>query len=477
MLHAERSRSVLDGAGRDTEVWRFTGKLLRGPSEALVSPTAGYLGPTIRARQGQRVRIRFDNALPEPSIVHWHGLDVSAANDGHPRDAIGPSSSYVYDFTVAQRAGTYWYHPHPHQRTGAQVYMGLAGLFIVDDPDELALGLPSSEQQLTLVLQDRIVGSDGELVYDADPMVGLLGDRVFVNGVASTPIRVGAGSHRIRILNGSNARIFKLAWSDRSPMTVIGTDGGLLAAPIVRPYVMLGPGERIDLWADFATAPGGDDLWLDSLAFDAGGSGMMGMRGGMMGMRGGRMGRARSSPAPAVANGAPLRLVRFVVRGSAPRLTLPDHLIAMNGHSDAEVVNRDHPKRFDVEMAMMQWRLNGRPFEMDELASNERIRLGAIEDWEFRNLGGMMTMPHPIHLHGGQFQIIERNVDRRFDGINESVREGLIDQGWKDTFLLMPGDRVRIRLRFQNHAGLFMYHCHNLEHEDMGMMRNFLVEA
>jgi FtsP/CotA-like multicopper oxidase with cupredoxin domain len=141
------------------------------------------------------------------------------------------------------------------------------------------------------------------------------------------------------------------------------------------------------------------------------------------------------------------------------------------------VVNPEHPRRFAVSMAMMRWTLNGQPFDMNEVAANERIRLGATEDWEFSNADGMMTMAHPIHVHGGQFQIVKRTVAPAWQGVASTMADGLVDDGWKDTFLLMPGETVRIRVRFERHAGLFLYHCHNLEHEDMGMMRNFRVEA
>ena len=138
----------------------------------------------------------------------------------------------------------------------------------------------------------------------------------------------------------------------------------------------------------------------------------------------------------------------------------------------AEVVNGREPRRFEVSMAMMRWMLNGAPFEMEEVAANERIKRGVTEDWEFANLAGMMALPHPIHIHGGQFQIVSRA-----GASAPTVADGLVDGGWKDTFLLLPGERVRVRVRFARHAGLFLYHCHNLEHEDMGMMRNFRVET
>jgi blue copper oxidase len=457
-----------DGSGAH-EVWRFDGKLLSGPPQALVPFAGGYLGPTIRARSGQRLRVKFDNALAEPSIVHFHGLDVSAANDGHPRLAVGPGGSYGYDFTLEQRPGTYWYHPHPDGRTGPQAYMGLAGLFIVDDPDASAMGLPTGEQELPLVLQDRAVDGRGDLVYAPNPMIGLLGDRVFINGRAAAPITVNAGCYRLRLLNGSNARIFKLAWSHGAPVMVLGSDGGLLAAPVAKPYVMLAPGERVEVWADFGKTP--DEVRLESLAFEGGQAGMRGMGAGMMD------GRDRSGMSAAVPNGAPMPVCRFLVKGSGPRLPLPKRLSPPAWRPEEEVANLGRPRRFSAAMGMMRWTLNGHTFAMDDVASNERVKLGTTEDWEFTNVPHMMPLPHPIHLHGAQFQIVERRVSAGWESAAATVSAGLVDEGWKDTFLLMPGESVRLRVRFARHAGLFLYHCHNLEHEDMGMMRNFLVSA
>ncbi len=471
-LKATRGQVALDGSStRGTEVLRFEGRVVAGASNALVQDDVGYLGPTFRVRPGQRVRVAFENGLQEPSIVHWHGLDLSEENDGHPRFAVEAGSRRQYEFRVDDRPGTYWYHPHPDGRTGHQVAAGMAGLFLVTDGDDSARGLPAPDFDLPLVIQDRLIDADGQFVYAPNPMLGYLGDRVLVNGRTEASFDVRAGSYRLRLVNGSNARIYKLAWSDGRPMQVVGTDGGLLASPISRPFVMLAPGERLEIWTDFVSPQPSEGVWLESRAFDIGG-GMMGD--GMMG--GGMMGGIASG-GPSLANGAAFRICRFVVKGVGTRLLLPRHLSPVLWRSPEEVVNRDQPRRFAVSMAMMRWVLNGEPFDMAEVAANERIRLGVTEDWEFSNTTGMMTTAHPIHVHGGQFQIVERQVSAPWQKAAATMDGGLVDDGWKDTFLLRPGERVRIRVRFARHAGLFLYHCHNLEHEDMGMMRNFRVEA
>jgi blue copper oxidase len=462
VLRAAAAEVMLDPAAKQaTRVWRYEGRLIKGPAETLTASPDSYLGPTFRVRPGQRVRVRFENALPEASLVHWHGLDVAQENDGHPRYAVEPGGSRVYDFQVTDRPATYWYHPHPHQRTAPQVYAGLAGLFIVSDGQDGARGLPAPAFELPLVLQDRVLGADGQLIYQPNPMMGFLGDRMFVNGRETPHFEVKEGTYRLRVLNGSNARIYKLAWSDGSPMVVLGTDGGLLGAPVTRPYLMLAPGERADLWADFGRGPSGTEVALQSLSFSAGGMGHMG-----------GMGRGRGGGSSG--NDGTLHLCRFAARGKGERLTLPRRLEAPAFGPPEEVVNAEQPRQFPVSMQMMRWLLNGRPFAMTEVAANEHIRRGVTEDWEFSNLDGMMALPHPIHIHGGQFQIVGRASPQ---GTNPAVADGRIDQGWKDTVLLMPGERVRVRVRFARHAGLFLYHCHNLEHEDMGMMRNFRVEG
>ena len=193
-------------------------------------------GPTIRARRGDRAQILLRNALAEPTVVHWHGLHVPVEADGHPRLAIPPGATLPYAFTVDQRAGMHWYHPHAHMRTAAQVYHGLAGLFIVADDEEDALGLPAGDREILLVLQDRrTAGGDANVFqYDAagpDMMQGFLGDTPFGNGVPLPSLAVDSALYRLRILNGSNARIYRLALDGGASFTVVGNDGGLLPAP------------------------------------------------------------------------------------------------------------------------------------------------------------------------------------------------------------------------------------------------------
>ncbi|WP_372682875.1 multicopper oxidase family protein, partial [Desulfosarcina sp.] len=261
----------------------------------------------------------------------------------------------------------------------------------------------------------------------------------------------------------SNSRIYKLAWKDGRPLTIIGTDGGLLERPVRRQYVFLSPGERIELWTDFYDSQVGYETSLISLPFDTGGMGGRRMGRGMMM---GGMGQNQNLP-----NGAGFSIFNIKVTQRVEKnQPLPEKLSEISPLQQDEAVNFLNPRQFFLTMQHMQWSINGRVFQMEEVADDEIVQLGSKEIWEFHNTGGgmmnMMNMPHPIHLHGKQFRVIERS------GV---MHEGYVDEGWKDTVLIMPGERIRFLVEFDDYPGLFLYHCHNLEHEDMGMMRNYFV--
>jgi FtsP/CotA-like multicopper oxidase with cupredoxin domain len=496
--------------GPETRIWSFQARVRKGDPSSVQAISGSYLGPTLRMRRGQKVRIDFANQLGESSIVHWHGLHVPDTMDGHPRFAIETGKCYRYEFEVCNRAGTYWYHPHPHGQTGAQVYFGLAGLLLVSDKEEQAVPLPRGKYDVPLVIQDRLFDDDNQLRYMAGTgpstthkdtskqpsttghgmmtgsgpgksmmggrggmaghggmsdmhirMMGFLGDTILVNGKTDTSLEVATHPYRLRILNGSNARIYKLAWQDGRPLIVVGTDGGLLEQPVHKDYVMLAPGERIELWADFSKDSIGTELTLMNLAFD----GSMGTMGHMMrGMMGG------TSLAPS----AKFPIFQFkIARQVDNTLRLPQKLSTITWPERYEAVNRDNPRRFHITMAHMQWGINGRSFEMTAVAPDETVKLNTIEIWEFVNDSRMMAMAYSMHVHNLQFRVLERH-----NGSNSAdVKHGYIDQGWQDTVLVMPGDRIRLLMRFEDYSGLYLYHCHMLEHEDAGLMRNYRVET
>ncbi len=470
---------VLGGAS--TRVWRFSGSVLKGPASSLQVLPDSFLGPVIRVRRGQRVRIRFRNELPEPSIVHWHGLDVPEAADGHPHLAVGSGAEYVYEFEVINRAGTYWYHPHPHGKTGSQVYQGLAGILVVSDDDEAALALPSGTQDLMCVLQDRTFDARNQLRYLSagmmDRMHGLLGNRMLVNGKDGAAWSLATRAYRVRILNASSSRVYKLMWDDGTPMTVISSDGGLLEQPQEQRYLTLAPSQRADVILDLSRHAVGTTVQLRSAPFPANEvsideGGMMG--GGM----GGRMGGMESTVGSGVPNGAPLLLMTVrVSRKEVSTFRLPSRLISYG--PEWSVDSLAPVRRITLDFRAGQWLLGGRSFDMMAVAPDEMVQADSTHIWEVVNTGGMMgqQMAHPFHVHGTQFRVVHRAQPADIVTPPRSVREGLVDSGWRDTVLVLPHDTVRLQMRFTRFPGMYLYHCHILEHEDAGMMRNFRVTA
>jgi blue copper oxidase len=428
-------------AGNATNMLSFAGATLSGDPEVLHS-TPGYLGPRFDVRTGDKIRIQFQNNLAEKCIVHWHGLHLPEPQDGHPSYAIEPGKTYTYNLEIENRAGLYWYHPHPHGRTGYQVYHGLAGLFVVRDDEEDALNLPADENELFFVIQDRELDADNQLVYVKsrhDRMMGKIGDRILVNGQLERQANVKQESYRLRLLNGSNAYPHRLQWSDGRPLSLIGNDGGLLEELTELDSVLFTPGERLDLLVDFSDRNIGDEVELMSI--------------------------------PIVENGRsePFALYKFTVtEKGVKKYTWPRQLSKIEKIDESEAVNAGNPKVFKLfPKGGIGWTIDGLNYEMNNVRPKERVKLGTTEVWEFDLTSAGMV--HPIHVHGSQFQVLER--------IPGNFSKGLVfDGGWKDTVALLPGDRVRIIKRFHDHPGRFLFHCHNLEHEDHSMMRDFLVE-
>ena len=453
-LHAEPAeRQVLPGPL--TQVWMFRGVLLSGPADALRDIPGSYLGPIISVRQGDSLSVELTNHLPDETIVHWHGMDVPSAMDGHPRDVIAPGARFQYDFPILNRAGTYWFHPHPDMFTAPQVVKGMAGVLIVSDEEEQALPLPRGEFDVPLVLQDRQIDGENQWIY-APPMMGYLGDHILVNGQSDFVLSAATRVYRLRFVNGSNARIYKLAWDDQSPMIVLGTDGGLLEAPVQKPYVMLAPGERIEVWADFSDRPLHTQLTLTSQSFSGHGQGGF----------------------PPLEQGTAFDVMRVSIdREQTENLVLPSRLSTVWRYRAVDAVNADNPRRFAITFDAGRFFLNGRSFEMNGVAADEITTTNTLETWEFDNdTGSLLTMVHPMHAHGRSFQILSREVNPAYQAGWETVHQGHVDEGWKDTVMVMPGERVRTLVRTSRLPGMYLYHCHNLEHEDRGMMRNYRLD-
>lgn len=507
--------------GSLTQVQKYVARLLKGPPQTLKTLENNYLGPVLHLQQGQKVRVFFKNTLNESSIIHWHGLHVPQSSDGHPMYSIEPGEQYVYEFEVLNRAGTSLYHSHAHDLTAEQVYRGLAGLIIVSDSDERKLDLPTGEFDLPLVIQDRRFDANNQLQYlhrMPERMMGFLGDTLLVNGKPNAEFKVKSRAYRFRVLNGSNSRIYKLGWEDGTPLTAIGTDACLLAKPETRPYIMLAPGERVELWLDFSGRPVGSRLVMYSLPFSGAMPGMMDRMRHQGGMMQGHL-----------AQGAKFPIAAFkVTEKVADSPKLPTTLVPFQRLTEKDVDNAHQPLPIAISMQRMKFTLNGKTFAMDQVLDFERVAVGSIKkiriyhehgmqgghgggmammggmrhgaeaDGSGHQMGGMgmghgqaeagaanehqgmggamMDMAHPIHLHGQQYQILRRKSDKVNRQDYATVKDGFIDSGWKDTVLVMPGEEVEIIKPFQDYKGLFLYHCHNLEHEDLGMMRQFLVE-
>lgn len=412
----------------------------------------GLLGPTITTPSGQAININLVNNLTEKTNIHWHGLKVPADMDGHPENTVSTGESFNYKFTVNQRAGLYWYHPHPDMLTGKQVFQGLAGLFIVNDSEELSLKLPAGNRELPLVIQDKRIAA-GTITYapeTMEQMTGLMGEYVLVNGIYAPVQMVETAKYRVRILNGSNARIYNFALSSGASFTLIGSDGGLLATPKEVTNLLVGPGERADLIIDFSAAPLNSEVFLISKLFEGGDA----------------QGKQE------------FKVMKFKVeKYVVDTFNLPARLSTITKLTESQA--KEH-RTFDIQNVMEDHSMSGHGamtessdtmrhmINMQEYDANRidaLIKSGAIEMWTFDNTKG--EEPHPMHLHGVQFQILSRTGGRNTLTPLES--------GWKDTALVLPGETVKIIIPFGNTLGKFVFHCHNLEHEDTGMMGQFQI--
>jgi suppressor of ftsI/bilirubin oxidase len=456
-----------------------------------------YLNPTFRVRKGKEFSAEFANAIDEETTVHWHGLHVDWRMDGHPFRPVAPGSTYDYAFPVQDRGGTYWYHPHPHGGTACQTYAGLAGFFLVEDEEEQrfaeALDLKLGETDIPLLIQDKILDESGNFVYEPDAMavdMGYEGDVILVNLTPTPYLEVDTKTYRFRLLNGSNARTYRIAFTKANeeellPYQIIGTDGGLLDRPRPAKEVFLSPAERVDVLLDLAGFEVGQELVLKSLPFDP----MhreheMEMGGGMDHMEHMEMGNhhhmghhMHHQMGPArLPDGSEFYLLKLVVAEKTDySRSVPETLSEVPRPDFAEANNRPISISMTTDEGGMRWLINGKTHRMDEFPIV--VQRGAKEIWEIHN--DEKSMPHPIHLHGFQFRVLERV------GTPEQVAHLAVDEkgrlvtdlGFKDTVLLWPGETVRCAMDFSHGfegEQLYMFHCHILEHET-GMMLNVKI--
>ncbi len=405
----------------------------------------GILGPTIKMSSGAMANIIFQNSLSEKTNIHWHGLKIPATMDGHPEAIVNSGSNFNYQFTINQRAGLNWYHPHPDGATARQAFQGLAGLFIVNDAEEAALNLPSGIYELPLVIQDKRLSSSG-INYSPstmEVMTGYMGETIIVNGVASPYTEVATRFYRFRILNGSNARIYNLALSNNADLTIIGNDGGLLKNPVTIKSILLSPGERLDVLLNFTGIVTGTEVYLESRMFDNGGS--------VQGKQGFKIMKFKVTQSGSDSFTVPTTLSSIA--------TLPASFSSRSRNFTLDVMQMSG----NMNMTGMH-QINNKTYDKNRI--DENVSANTIETWTFDNSKG--DEPHPIHLHGVHFQILERTGGRGQLIASES--------GWKDTILLLPQEKVKLIIPFASLSGVFVFHCHNLEHEDDGMMLQYQLK-
>ncbi|HUI62690.1 MAG TPA: multicopper oxidase domain-containing protein [Steroidobacteraceae bacterium] len=428
--------------GLDTPIWGYGGT---------------FPGPTFQARRGRRVSLLLHNRLPVPIVNHLHGGHTAPESDGYPTDLILPETGFpamhshdpqarivrgerefVYDND--QRAATLWYHDHRMDFTAPQIWRGLAGFYLIRDEEEERLPLPSGGREIPLLLCDRSFNADGSLRYPAlDPSLrhtpgttpeyagGVLGDVILVNGAPWPRLEVAAVKYRFRILNASNARRYELAFdpppSGGAAFVQIGSDGGLLAAPVPHQTLRIAPAERFDVVIDFSRfRPGASATLLNQAG-----------------------------------SGNTARVMRFDITRTEPDdSSIPDRLSDVPPPNPREAaVTRE----FDFACPRLHsgWTINGQFFDPSRI--DAQVPLDSTEIWRLKT-----DFSHPLHLHLTHFRVL-----------SHSGRPGPYDSGWKDTIDLGPGQAAEILVRFTGHRGRYVFHCHNLEHEDMGMMGNFEV--
>ncbi len=429
--------------GLRTTAWTFNGT---------------FPGPTLVSRSGRRTVVRHTNTLAHPTVVHLHGGHTPHDSDGYPLDLILPatqatnsmpgmtkgslggvttSGHRTYTYPLNQRAATLWYHDHRMGFTGPDVWQGLAGFHLVHDDEESALPLPTQARDVPLMITDRSFKPDGSFHYPwvdrtlitpgvtAPYLDGVLGDVILVNGAPWPVMRADRARYRFRILNASNARRYELALDPQPPgggaLVQIGSDGGLLDRPIAHDCVQLAPAERFDVIIDFSRCRPGSQVRLVN-RLDSG------LTGEVMAFQISSAASSDDSMIPGLLS---------TIANLDPGQAVATRTFLFQGASDG-------------------WSINGQLYQPGR--SLARPTLGTTEIWRF-----ITDVHHPIHLHLNHFQVLSR----------DGRTPGPYDSGWKDTIDLQPAQAAEIAVRFTDYDGRFMLHCHNLEHEDMGMMADF----
>lgn len=421
-------------------------------------PTQAYgysgpvLGPAIRMRRGDEVQMTVENALGFDTTVHWHGLLVPGDVDGGPHQVIKSGGTWRPKLKIEQPASTAWFHPNLHHDTARQIYMGLTGLIIVDDGSDADLGLPRTYgvDDVPIIIQDRSFDSDGSLLYDRRPdpqtiQYGNRGSTIIVNGVVGPVAKVRAGVVRLRILNAANAQNFDLRFSDRREFRVIASDAGFLSTPVPMRQLRISPAERFEILVDFAER--------QPVMLETGPDPLMGIFGAV-------------SPDGSTDFVSIMRFEPTVAEGTIR--DFPARLVEPDAAALEKAVRR---RQFVLDSGICGGKrptetgmlpglcINGKSHDLDRM--DAETELGTLEVWEIVSFG----MAHPFHVHGASFRISS------LAGAPPPAHLA----GWKDVVLVE--DRAELLVAFNHRATPahpFMYHCHILEHQDAGMMGQYV---
>jgi FtsP/CotA-like multicopper oxidase with cupredoxin domain len=415
-----------------------THEFVPGKPAETMGYNGSYLGPTFRARRGEKVRVVIENRLGEDTTVHFHGMELPSAADGGPHTMIAAGASSSPEWTIDQPAATLWYHPHPHGNTEKQVGLGLAGLFLLDEATTAssnadALPHEYGVDDVPLIVQDRRLDASGKITFDSSGnSIGTLGNSIAANGVLGAVLPVTTQRVRLRILNASAGRWFRFGFADRRRFHMVASDGGLLAAPLELDAVQLSPAERAEIVVELTP---GESVMLRSFAPDLG----------------------RVNPPDAFGGGREFDVVRLDAAATlAPSPALPAAFAALPAPPETATATAR-------SFTFSGRQINGRTMDMNRI--DFTAAPGGAEVWYVDNVNAFQ---HNLHIHGVQFRLLD------IDGAAPPPERA----GWKDTIPLMPRERNKIAFRTPKYADgqhPYMFHCHLLTHEDQGMMGQFIV--
>ena len=434
---------VLSGTNIDLYVHDSSHQFLPGQITNTIGINGDFLGPTIVLNKGDSISFHVHNQLADTTTMHWHGLHVAAMNDGGPHTMILPGTTWNPAFKIRDWASTYLYHTHMHMKTAEQFAMGDVGMMIVHDSIENALALPRTYgvDDFPVIVMTRFFDSTNQITTNS-----ILDSIILVNGTIDPFLNLPQQVVRLRLLNASVERTFNFGFTGNKPFLMIGSDGGLLDAPVHLTRIRLSPGERAEILLDLTTATIGDSFFLMSYASELA-AGVVG--GGI---------------APNPITGVDFNIMKIFVTAqtASPITSIPATLIAHNPWTIGQA-DLLRPLTLSGNGITQPFSINSQVF--DPLIINYTVHLNDIEVWEINN---NTAIAHPFHIHGVQFYILERN----------SFPPDSTERGRKDELLIFPNETIRFITQFTDFADSvtpFMYHCHMLTHEDMGMMGQYVV--